>query len=160
LRRLRATAREIGPTLPKYIVAMIISLPTSLSVDVRLRESPTVAVALTVSNATSITLAAGVTKLSSRVEATTIKPDIHTTAIALLTVCLVMLLLNKSTLSLFFTDATADAIITTIVTVLTPPAVPTGEPPINIRINDKTAEAFVRFSCGTLIKPAVLVVTD
>ena len=44
-----ATASEIGPTLPKYIVTMIISFPIVLSVAVRFLESPTVAVALTVS---------------------------------------------------------------------------------------------------------------
>ena len=46
------------------------------------------------------------------------------------------------------------------VTVLMPPAVPTGDPPINIRSRDVRAEAFVRFSWGTVAKPAVLVVTD
>ncbi len=40
---------DIGPTLPKYIVKIIIIFPTLLSVPVRPRESPTVAVALTVS---------------------------------------------------------------------------------------------------------------
>ena len=36
----------MGPTLPKYIVTMIISFPKVLSVAVRFLESPTVAVAL------------------------------------------------------------------------------------------------------------------
>jgi hypothetical protein len=44
-----ATASEIGPTLPKYIVAIIIRFPKISRVAVRFLESPTVAVALTVS---------------------------------------------------------------------------------------------------------------
>ena len=67
---------------------------------------------------------------------------------------------NNVTLFLFFTVASAQQINTAIVTVLMPPAVPTGEPPIIISIMETTAEAFVRFSCGTEAKPAVLVVTD
>ena len=35
---------DIGPTLPKYIVKIIIIFPTLLSVPVKPRESPTVAV--------------------------------------------------------------------------------------------------------------------
>ena len=49
---------------------------------------------------------------------------------------------------------------TAMVTVFIPPAVPTGEPPISIKIIDTAAEAFVKFSCGTEANPAVLVVTD
>ena len=49
---------------------------------------------------------------------------------------------------------------TAMVTVFIPPAVPTGEPPISIKIIDTAAEAFVKFSCGIEAKPAVLVVTD
>ena len=47
-----------------------------------------------------------------------------------------------------------------IVTVFTPPAVPTGEPPINIRISDKSADGVERFSWGIVANPAVLVVMD
>lgn len=54
----------------------------------------------------------------------------------------------------------ADANITAKVTVLTPPAVPTGEPPINISNRQTIAEESVRFSCAIVAKPAVLVVTD
>ena len=46
------------------------------------------------------------------------------------------------------------------VTVLTPPAVPTGEPPININNKHTNEVAFDKFSCGTVAKPAVLVVMD
>ena len=56
--------------------------------------------------------------------------------------------------------ANAEQIRTVTVTVFIPPAVPTGEPPISIKIIDTAAEAFVRSSCGTDAKPAVLVVTD
>ena len=46
------------------------------------------------------------------------------------------------------------------VVVLIPPAVPTGEPPTNIRINVKIEEAFVKFSCGKVEKPEALVFAD
>jgi hypothetical protein len=144
--KLRATAREIGPTLPKYIVAVIINLPTALRLEVRFLERPTVAVALTVSYAISIAETPSVTAARSIVEQNIIKKDVHITETALATVCLAIDLLNTSTLSLFLTDAIAEAIITAKVTVFIPPAVPTGEPPINIRRSDKIEDAFVRFS--------------
>ena len=46
------------------------------------------------------------------------------------------------------------------VTVLIPPAVPTGLPPINISKIETKDVAFVKFCCGTVANPAVLVVTD
>ena len=67
---------------------------------------------------------------------------------------------NKVELFLFLIVANAEQIRTAIVTVFIPPAVPTGEPPISIKIIDTAAEAFVKFSCGTEAKPAVLVVID
>ena len=45
----RAMAKEMGPTLPKYIVTIMMNFPTVLSDEVRFLESPTVAVALPVS---------------------------------------------------------------------------------------------------------------
>ena len=54
----------------------------------------------------------------------------------------------------------ADAIKIKIVTVFTPPAVPTGDPPININNNDTMEEGFDKFCCGMVANPAVLVVTD
>ena len=86
--------------------------------------------------------------------------DIHVTATALLTACFVSCLPNTSVFSLFRTEANADATSTAKVTVFIPPAVPTGEPPINIKSKQTNADALVRFSCGTVAKPAVLVVTD
>ena len=67
---------------------------------------------------------------------------------------------NRVALFLFLMVANAEQIRTAMVTVFIPPAVPTGEPPISIKIIDTAAEAFVKFSCGTEAKPAVLVVTD
>ena len=67
---------------------------------------------------------------------------------------------NRVALFLFLMVANAEQISTAMVTVFIPPAVPTGEPPISIRIIDTAAEAFVRCSCGIVAKPAVLVVTD
>ena len=67
---------------------------------------------------------------------------------------------NRVALFLLRIVANAEHMRTAMVTVFIPPAVPTGEPPISIKIIDVAAEAFVRFSCGTEAKPAVLVVTD
>ena len=67
---------------------------------------------------------------------------------------------NKVALLLFLMVANAEQTRTATVTVFIPPAVPTGDPPISIKIIDMAAEAFVKFSCGTVAKPAVLVVTD
>ena len=67
---------------------------------------------------------------------------------------------NRVALLLLRIVANAEQARTAIVTVFIPPAVPTGEPPISIKIIDTAVEAFVKFSCGTEAKPAVLVVTD
>ena len=67
---------------------------------------------------------------------------------------------NAAALFLFLMVAIAEHMSTAMVTVFMPPAVPTGEPPIIIKIIDTAADAFVKFSCGTEAKPAVLVVTD
>ena len=67
---------------------------------------------------------------------------------------------NKVALFLLRMVANAEQMRTAMVTVFIPPAVPTGEPPISIKIIDMAAEAFVKFSCGIVAKPAVLVVTD
>ena len=67
---------------------------------------------------------------------------------------------NRVALFLLRIVANAEQIRTAMVTVFMPPAVPTGEPPTSIRIIDTAAEAFVRSSCTTEAKPAVLVVTD
>ena len=67
---------------------------------------------------------------------------------------------NKVALFLLRIVANAEQIRTAMVTVFIPPAVPTGEPPISIKIIDTAAEAFVKYSCGTEANPAVHVVTD
>ena len=46
---LNATTRDMGPTLPRYMVTIIISFPQRFSMEVRFLLNPTVAVALTVS---------------------------------------------------------------------------------------------------------------
>ena len=56
--------------------------------------------------------------------------------------------------------ANAEQTRTAIVTVFNPPAVPTGEPPTSIIAMEMMEVVSRRFSCGTLAKPAVLVVTD
>ena len=101
-----------------------------------------------------------VTQASKSVEIKTIINDIQVTATDFFTVCLDMFLLNSETSFLFFIAEYAVANKTTIVIVFTPPAVPTGEPPMNIKIKQTIADAFVKFSCGIVANPAVLVVID
>ena len=54
---------------------------------------------------------------------------------------------------------TARKIIANVV-VLTPPAVPTGEPPVNIKNSVTITEGVVSPFCGIVTNPAVRVVTD
>ena len=156
---LNASASEIGPILPKNIVDIIIILPQIFKKAVKFLVSPTVAVALTVSYKISINEASQ-TDASKIVEINKIINDIQVTATAFLVACFDKLRLKIVISFLFFIVAKAVEIKTTIVTVFTPPAVPMGEPPINIKRRHIIAEAFVKFSCGIVANPAVLVVTD
>ena len=149
----------MGPTLPKYIVTIIINLPKVLSVAVRFLESPTVAVALTVSKTASIAEALLVA-IKSTVDVAHIVRNITTTATAFFIDSSEMRRPKRVAPFLFLIVASAEQTRTAIVTVFIPPAVPTGEPPTNIKMMDTAAEAFVKFYCGTVAKPAVLVVTD
>ena len=139
-----ATAREMGPILPRYMVKIIISFPAMLNKGVRFLESPTVAVALTVSYKISSMLAS-VTRESSIVEINIILKNIPITATALLMERRDILRLKRVTSFLSFMVDMTNTINTVKVTVLIPPAVPTGEPPINISKRDKSEVAFVRF---------------
>ena len=124
-----------------------------------MRESPTVAVADTDSYKTSSALASH-TADSNTLDTNSVANEVRHTAIALPEIFLEMVLPNKtgSFLPVITDDAVANK--TAKVTVLIPPAVPTGEPPINIRKSERIAVAFVRFSCGRVAKPAVLSVMD
>ena len=154
-----ATASEIGPTLPKYIVTMITSFPNVLSVAVKFLERPTVAVALTVSY-TASRAEALLVAIKSNVDAEHIVRKATATATAFFTDSSEIRRPNSVALFLFLMVANAEQTSTATVTVFIPPAVPTGEPPISISIIDTAAEALVKFSCGMDAKPAVLVVTD
>ena len=127
--------------------------------EVRFLVKPTVAVALTVSNRISIAFASIVADNKS-VDMNTVIKDIVITDIDLFIICFGIFRLKISASFLFRIVAIADKIRTTKVTVFTPPAVPTGEPPINIRIIDINIDGLVKFSCGILANPAVLVVID
>ncbi len=85
----RAIIREIGPTLPRYMVMMIMILPQRFSSDVRLLVRPTVAAALTVSKTMS-RASASVTADKRMVAVNRIINAILTTATALLTACFEM----------------------------------------------------------------------
>ena len=155
----RAIANEIGPILPKYIVNIIMILPKSVRLDVRFLERPTVAEALKVSYITS-SAEASVTAIVRIVDAMQIVANATTTATAFFTESSDMRLSNSVVLLLFVIVAKAEQNKTVMVTVLMPPAVPTGEPPMSISIREVADAAFVRFSWGTEAKPAVLVVMD
>ena len=142
---MKATASDIGPILPRYIVAMMINLPYRLSMGVRSRVNPTVAVALTVSYIMSKAEAL-VTADKSREEIKAIEKDIVIIATAFLILFSESRLLNRETSLLPRIEDRAVASNTAIVVVFTPPAVPTDEPPINIRRRQIREEALVR-SC-------------
>ena len=141
------------------MVTIIMSFPNVLSVAVRFLERPTVAVALTVSYTASMTDMLLVA-IKSTVEIVQIVRKVTTTATAFFTDSSEILRPKSVALLLFLIVARAEQARTAMVTVFMPPAVPTGEAPISIRIMDRAAEAFVRFSCGIEAKPAVRVVTD
>ena len=149
----------MGPTLPKYIVTMIISFPKLFSVAVKFLERPTVAVALTVSK-TASRADALLVAISSTVDVEQIIRNITATATAFFIDSSEIRRPNKVALFLLRIVANAEQTRTAMVTVFIPPAVPTGEPPISIKTIDTVADAFIRFSCGMVAKPAVLVVTD
>ena len=156
---LSAINSEIGPTLPKYMVTIITNFPRELSVDVKFLVRPTVAVALTVSYMIS-SMSDFVIAHKRIVDTDIIANETAITATDLLTDCLGIDLCKREVSSLLFMVAIAEATSTAAVTVLIPPAVPVGEPPINMRIRETNDEALVRFSCGILANPAVLVVMD
>ena len=135
----------MGPTLPKYIVTMIISFPKVFSVAVRFLERPTVAVALTVSK-TASRADALLVAIKSTVDAVQIIRNVTATATAFFTDASETLRPNKVALFLLRIVANAEQMSTAMVTVFIPPAVPTGEPPISIKTIDTAAEAFVRSS--------------
>ena len=156
---LKARAREIGPTRPRYIVKIIMILPIVVSEDVSPRLKPTVAVALTDSYITSIA-GASVDSDKKIMDVSITTENITTTATALRIESSEMVRLNIDDCFLLRIVAKADERRTAIVIVFTPPAVPTGEPPMNIKMRDAIDAALVRFSCGTEANPAVLVVMD
>ena len=86
-------ASDIGPTLPRYMVAIIINLPMPPSDAVRFLVSPTVAAALTVSYIISSRLASH-TRERSSVDINTIEKDMKTTVSALLIAAFVIWRLN------------------------------------------------------------------
>ena len=98
--------------------------------------------------------------IKSTVDAVQIIRNVTATATAFFTDASEIRRPNRVALFLLRTVASAEQIRTAMVTVFIPPAVPTGEPPTNIKMMDTAAEAFVKLSCGTEANPAVLVVTD
>ena len=61
--------------------------------------------------------------------------------------------------SCFATESTQNTRIANV-TVLTPPAVPVGDPPMIIRNIETSEDASVNAACATVSNPAVRVVTD
>ena len=77
-----------------------------------------------------------------------------------LTILLSIFLAKHSVSLLFFSTQRTVSKSIAIVVVLTPPAVPAGDPPMNISIQPKSFELSLKSPCGTVANPAVLVVTD
>ena len=88
------------------------------------------------------------------------RKNIPTTATDLFTVCFGIVLPKNSASSLLPIVANMDTSNTATVTVLIPPAVPTGDPPISINNTEMMADVLVRSCWGIVAKPAVRVVTD
>lgn len=149
---------EIGPILPRYIHKIIISFPAKCNVEVKSLESPTVAMALVVSNATF-----------KREPPSTIwrrnVADIRTstltmlTAKALVTVLCGIVFLKTTRWSLPFIVALVLKTRTASVDVLIPPAVLMEEPPINIRKRHIITVQLLNALWENVINPAVLKVT-
>ena len=85
---------------------------------------------------------------NSTVEVSIIVLKVITTATALRIESFDTVRLNISAELLFLIVEKAEHKSTTIVTVFMPPAVPTGEPPTNIRRRERKTDAVVRDSCG------------
>ena len=156
---LKNNAREIGPIRPKYIVTTIISLAGSVSEEVKLRESPTVPIAETTSYKQSSN-APGCTAQNAMSEITITKKLSEKIDVAFLTVSALILRLKTSVFVLSERLDRREATRIINVVVLIPPAVPEGEPPINIKIEQMIIVHLRSPSCGIVQKPAVLVVTD
>ena len=103
---------------------------------------------------------ASVTAESSTVERKRIRKETDVTAADLRIASLGMLLPKREVTFFCETDESAEENSTVMVTVLMPPAVPAGDPPINIRSRQTKAPALERFCCGMVANPAVRVVTD
>ena len=122
-------------------------------------ERPTVPIAEVVSNKISRNPADSITE-TAIVPIIKIVKDISITEIPV-RIFSSGILLPKHSVSLFpFTTVTAVRNNIAIVVVFTPPAVPAGEPPINIRRQEMNTDSSLRSPCGTVKNPAVLVVTD
>ena len=93
-----------------------------------------------------VTIVASVTDIKRIVDAVQIMKNVTTTDTAFLIEGSDMRRPNSVALFLFEIVANAEQIRTAMVTVFIPPAVPAGEPPINIKNIDKIPEAFVK-SC-------------
>ena len=88
-----AIAHEIGPTLPKYIVMIIIIFPNTFKDVVKFLDKPTVAAALIVSNIISIP-GAFVTADKRIIDVKTTLKNVMTTAIAFTIDCFDIVLLK------------------------------------------------------------------
>ena len=97
---------------------------------------------------------------SRMVERNTVKKETVNTETAFLTDSSDSRLLNNETSFLLRMTDVQVFIKTKNVTVLIPPAVPTGLPPINIKRRQIIDDGLVRASWGINANPAVLVVTD
>jgi hypothetical protein len=160
-----AASNVKGPSLPISIVAIIINLPASVNVvkgPVTPVDKPTVPRAEAVSNIISDIIKpfefSVILRANVAMNKTATKSSVM--VIALPTTTIRTDRLNISTSCRFRSAVTAVIKTTANVTVLIPPAVEPGEPPMNIsKIKTNLLDAD-RLDISTVLKPAVLAVTD
>ena len=155
-------SRVNGPSRPISITTVIINFPPVVKAGVMPVLNPTVPSAEAVSNITSsilnpfarsVTLSASVAANKTTVNSTVI-------VIALRTITSRTERPNIYTSSRFLSVAMTAIITTARVTVFIPPAVPPGEPPMNISRIKMNLLAAVSAAISTVLNPAVRAVTD
>lgn len=141
---------------------MIINFPEDVKDVVNPVDRPTVPIADVASNImfSKAKLLCRSVIASSIVAANNTAEKTRVTVIALPTIAGFIERLNISTSFRLRMFAQAVIIITQSVTVLIPPAVEPGEPPMNIKIVIIILPAELIFPMSTVLKPAVLDVTD
>ena len=156
----RASANDTLPTLPQYIRKIIISLEAVSRSRVMPVVIPTVPIAETTSKITSESSSEGWKALIRMMPARARLIFVKATEEALPIASFSSLLPKMPFDSLLRIPLTVEIKITAKVVVFIPPAVEPGEPPMNIRNVVRILPAGESEAVSTLLKPAVLAVTE